>query len=513
MGLFFTLLYILTAYLTPPVVFGPLGQYHAEIILAVPTIIFSILNLRGTNFLQLAQTWAAFGLLGACFMSLASTGWIGGAGTAMIDFIPSIIVFFFITANCKKKGHLQILFGVLFFVAAFVIIQAQLDPKNPNLLYSEYGSHYYMVMQNPGGEPLYRIQGLGVIGDPNDFAQFLLALIPGVFFFWGKGKAALNLIRVYLPVGLILMGIFLTHSRGALLGIGAVLVVAFRKKIGLIPSVIGGVVMLGGLMAVGFTGGREVSAATGEDRMEAWSIGLQLIRSHPLFGVGYQHFTDFYVITAHNTIVVCAAELGVLGLFFWVAFVLSSGRDCFVVSTYGLEDKAKEKQSGSVDAIRLSARHAAAAPMPNLAFAGPKLTGGPTSSILLDHTAMRTAPSTFVRPGENKTEITPETKPLQPSFFEERPAGLAFEELRRLANLVIFSMVGLFVTGWFISRAFAMVFFLYGGVATVVFRLAQESGMELPQLKFSRALKISIAPTILLVAIVYVILRIDHATR
>jgi hypothetical protein len=313
----------------------------------------------------------------------------------------------------------------------------------------------------------------------------------------------------------ILGGIYLTHSRGALLGLAAILVFAFRKRIGLIPSAIGGVLMLGGMIAAGATGGRDVSAAAGEDRMEAWSVGLQLIRSHPIFGVGYRHFTDFYTITAHNTIVVCAAEVGLIGLFSWMIFTVTSLRDCWLIGAWKRADEMPPREEPAAGAVRYGARPALAAGMPALAYAAPKLASSPGSSLLLDPSSVRTAPAPFAYGAQAATQSPAPTppepaRPMQPSFAAALPTHLPPEEIRRLASLVVLSFVGLCVTGWFLSRCFAMVFFLYGGIAAVVFRMSEEAGMNVPRLRLQQAIKLSIAPTILLVAIIYIVLRIDH---
>ena len=65
-------------------------------------------------------------------------------------------------------------------------------------------------------------------------------------------------------------------------------------------------------------------------RLDAWSAGLGMFRQQPFFGVGYNMFTDHNEITAHNSFVLCFAELGLFGYFIWLAsasdYRLSAGR-------------------------------------------------------------------------------------------------------------------------------------------------------------------------------------------
>jgi O-antigen ligase len=79
-------------------------------------------------------------------------------------------------------------------------------------------------------------------------------------------------------------------------------------------------------------GGREVSSgeASASLRIDAWSDGLNLLKAKPLFGVGYGNFLDHHERTAHNSFVLCFAELGLLGYFLWMGLI--------VIAYLGLEN-------------------------------------------------------------------------------------------------------------------------------------------------------------------------------
>jgi hypothetical protein len=72
--------------------------------------------------------------------------------------------------------------------------------------------------------------------------------------------------------------------------------------------------------------GRGLSTTEGSaaGRLDAWYAGFQMAKSSPLFGVGYGHFTDHNPLTAHNSYVLCLAELGFPGFFIWLAIIVSS---------------------------------------------------------------------------------------------------------------------------------------------------------------------------------------------
>ena len=67
-----------------------------------------------------------------------------------------------------------------------------------------------------------------------------------------------------------------------------------------------------GFIAASAIGGRAISSKeqSAAERIEAWSVGLELLKWRPLFGAGYGNFTDHHHLTAHNSFVLCFAELG-----------------------------------------------------------------------------------------------------------------------------------------------------------------------------------------------------------
>ncbi len=61
--------------------------------------------------------------------------------------------------------------------------------------------------------------------------------------------------------------------------------------------------------------------------------GLELLKAHPIFGVGFGNMGDYVGQTAHNSLVVCAAELGLFGLYFWTLFLFPTVRDALTVAS------------------------------------------------------------------------------------------------------------------------------------------------------------------------------------
>ena len=148
--------------------------------------------------------------------------------------------------------------------------------------------------------------------------------------------------------------------------------------------------------------------------------------------------------TAHDSIVVCAAELGLFGLFFWTMFLFPTVRAALIA---GSESKVDEKDPGQ---------------------------------------------------GE---EVYPAREAIDST------------EVHRLGRLILLSLVGSLVAGWFLSRAFVMTFFLLGGMAEVVYEMGLKRRMLLPRLRLDRVGLYTGGFTISLVLLIYVTLRITNLTR
>ena len=102
-----------------------------------------------------------------------------------------------------------------------------------------------------------------------------------------------------------------------------------RNALGVVKTGILVGVLLGAVVVTNVAGGRGFSAQeeSAGERILAWSEGLTMLRHQPLFGVGYNSFTDHHDRTAHNSFVLGFAELGLIGYFAWLALVVTAFRD------------------------------------------------------------------------------------------------------------------------------------------------------------------------------------------
>jgi hypothetical protein len=462
MGFALSVLYFVVNYLTPPILFGPLAEYRVELIIAILIFIMSLHKLAGSIILKTPQSVAVAGLAAAMSLSiLFGTHWITGAIKVVPTFLPCAYAYFLVCLHCNSKKKLQVIVFMLLLVCLFVITKGYLDmsrgvsgssalqpgiteKNNPELFDME---HPYLITEgSASGEVVYRLRGLGIINDPNDFGQLLVCEIPLMFIFWRPGKMFRNIVFVLLPVCALLFGTYLTHSRGALLALMAMMIVAARRRIKTLPALLLAGVLFVAAMSLNFTGGRDISASAGSDRTVLWGSGMQILKSHLLFGVGLNNFADNCDgcgHTAHNSLIVCAAELGLFGLFFWCLFLFSTVRSALTLSS-----PASVSEAGPVisDKGRLEEKMG--------------------KTVLADK-----------------------------------------EEVNHLGRLLVLSLTGFLVAGWFLSRAYAMTFFLLGGIVEVVYEIALQQNMIVPRLRMARVLRYSGGLEVLLLLLMYILLR------
>jgi hypothetical protein len=461
MGFVLSILYLVIYYLTPAYLLGSLADSHVEVIIAALAVLFSVPALIKSFLLKSPQSLALIGLAISVFLSYAiGRHWVGGGQAALLSFIPNGMAFFLICLHVTSTKRLKIVVLLLLSVCLIDIAHgfndlrhgvAQANPApqaedGKETALGATASPYLLKQENDAGDTTYRVQGLGEINDPNDFGQLIVCTIPLLFIFWRKNKMITNIPFVILPVCILLFGVFLTHSRGALVALTVMAIVAARRRIGTLPAALLGGGMFVAAMALHFTGGRDISATAGEDRTNLWGEGMQIMRDHPFFGVGYgdlwEH-TEGY-LTAHNSVIVCAAELGLIGLFFWSLYLFPTMRDALAIAS-------PQKVTDGAPIV------AEDGPYPHSVVAAEEI---------------------------DKTEIN------------------------RMGRMLFLSLIGFLAAGWFLSRAFVATLFLLGGLAEAVYQMAIERGMIAPRLKFSRVIPYSGALAFSLLLVMYIMIRI-----
>jgi len=324
MGLLFTFAYLAYMLASPVSWFPGLAATNVQMYIVLIALLATVPKVRTEGaFRHTPQMTVAAVLFLWLVCSPLTHLWFGGALKAFTEQFPFIVLLFLLRINCARAiSRRRLVTGLVLLMTALTAVGIYQYQVNPDVPDNKFVLRY-SVGDMENAHVIYRLKGQGLLDDPNDFAQILLICAMLSTLFWSDSKL-LNLIRVVVPLCILFYGVFQTHSRGALVAIAAAIASSLRKKLKLWGSVLVAMLVVGGLLAVNFTGGREVSVEGGMDRLDIWSDGLGLLKQTYFMGVTYGQFSEQIGITAHNSVLLVAAELGLLGLILFVAlWVLS----------------------------------------------------------------------------------------------------------------------------------------------------------------------------------------------
>jgi O-antigen ligase len=191
-----------------------------------------------------------------------------------------------------------------------------------------------------------RITYLGFFNDPNDLGMFLVMNIPFAIYFYTQGKFITKLVMLIVLTA-IGYGIYLTGSRGTMVGAGA-LIIIYYLIINAGPKLIIITALFSPVVMVAYTvlqSGRDESS---QQRLEAWYEGVHMLLNNPIFGVGRGQFQEVHGRVAHNSYIQMAAELGVPGYSLWGGALIFT----VLVSYLILKDKTHHKEKGDVTDVK-----------------------------------------------------------------------------------------------------------------------------------------------------------------
>jgi hypothetical protein len=167
-----------------------------------------------------------------------------------------------------------------------------------------------------------RVRWRGTFADPNELSLAVGAAMSFCFALHASMRQRWRHLLLAAVLATVLWCVVLTGSRGGVLVLLAILGVYFVRKYGAKGLVVGGFVALPLLLAGGRSG--EDAEASSLERLGALYEGVDFFRQNPLLGLGQGQFVENYFITAHNSYLLSAAELGFPGMVLWTALVYVS---------------------------------------------------------------------------------------------------------------------------------------------------------------------------------------------
>lgn len=187
-----------------------------------------------------------------------------------------------------------------------------------------------------GGRVRYR----GVLKDPNEVALACAAALPLLVARAQRKRTLTRPLLLALFVAIIGAVVIFTQSRGGILVFLTVWGTYFVRSFGW--KGLGAAAVLGApILLLGGRSGQEAESSSGE-RSEILMDGIYMFTSSPVFGVGYNQFTEHSFLTAHNSYMLALSENGILGLFLFLCIITLSVKTCVVcVMRYRRDPEAK----------------------------------------------------------------------------------------------------------------------------------------------------------------------------
>jgi putative inorganic carbon (hco3(-)) transporter len=244
------------------------------------------------------------------------------------------------------------IFGFLIITAALLINKHRIDA----LIWIMIISIGYYVLDN-GGASVVTLGGHKAFGPPNSqiednnsFAAAVLVLLPLMNYLRLQSRYALIRAGFVLAMGLSLLTVMASYSRGALLGMIAVAFVFWLKSKRKLFSLMA----LGCTLAVilafmpqawwdrMYTIAHYQTQGSAEDRLYIWHVGWELALRHPLTGAGF-HATLFPAVVysvvpeggltleIHSIWFQILGEQGFIVFFIWLGMILVGTFETFQV--------------------------------------------------------------------------------------------------------------------------------------------------------------------------------------
>lgn len=249
-------------------------------------------------------------MLATC-LSIAFNGWPGGAVEQFSLFAPSLVGFVVLANATSSPRRMLVVLGLFTACAALLAV---------------HGMEQAAVGDGWTGMPLVddgRIQYVGIFSDPNDLGMLFVICVPMALYLSSRG-GLLGLRRLFWLglAGLLLYGIYLTNSRGAMLALVAMAGAYLWLRRGpLTATMLAGGCLLVMRLVPSRLDQLDVGEQSASGRVDAWYEGMQMFIANPVYGVGTGRFTEYHHLTAHNSLILVLAENGFIGFVLWFAFL------------------------------------------------------------------------------------------------------------------------------------------------------------------------------------------------
>ncbi|MFA5145951.1 MAG: O-antigen ligase family protein [Candidatus Omnitrophota bacterium] len=287
-----------------------------------------------------AQLFFIIFYLAMVFLSNLFTGHADAATPQLIDYFKRTAIFFILIFSIRDTGQLRKVISFIILLSVILAIQV--------ILHNLYGISVYGQTTTKDN----RVSWIGAWDGPNVLCLLFVIAIALSFGFITHPYSMLVRIANVIFIAIMMYGVYLTNSRGGVLGLLAVIVTFLWNKFmyqkRLSAKILWGVAVVFAILIVlnfGPSRMNELNSTeeSAHERTWIWERGYNLFRENPVFGIGKGQFQEVYHEVGHNNFVQTMVEMGVPGLFIYTALIYLSLKWLRIVSKNSLE-KIKDKK-------------------------------------------------------------------------------------------------------------------------------------------------------------------------
>ncbi len=285
-------------------------------------------------------TGFAVGLAAAISASVVVNDGAGALQERLLTVLPSLVFFVLVSTTVTTLGRLKTFLDVMGIFGVFIALHSI--------------QQYHTGVGWTGMEVMWegdekRVRYLGIFADPNELGAVFVTTLPIIGYWFISTPGVLGRAVAAAAFGIVAYAIEITGSRGTLLSVGVIVLMLVLRRYGVRRAVFAALAMaaLGAIYKLGASGGFDESSM---GRLDAWYVGMELFRASPLWGVGFDNFTRYNHLTAHNSLILVLAELGLFGFFCWFSLVLTAYLSVWPALRAAVDDRADAE---AVDRARI----------------------------------------------------------------------------------------------------------------------------------------------------------------
>jgi len=221
-----------------------------------------------------------------------------------------------------------------YFLFYYILGRALVDvDKVKGVFFTVMSVHLALIFLNPdllNSAARTYIKDVTFLGDGNDFALSICVALPFCLFLIFESKKKLTRILYLGAMGILILALVGTQSRGGTLGLAAVMFYLWLKSGQRVVGALALVILAIGILFVASpeylmrmgTISDYSADGSAQGRIDAWTNAVKMALHNPLFGVGSGNFTVINHLTAHSIYFLALGELGFPGMLFIVTYLL-----------------------------------------------------------------------------------------------------------------------------------------------------------------------------------------------